>query len=154
MGLQSGGADARPAAGKRATRMVRKIQNTGDHPLQGSRDRSVPRRRHKDRRIAAVLSALESDRARDLQSLAQEVNLSASRLRHLFKKEVGLSLGAYRKHAGLATAAHLLTQTFLSIKQVSAAIGFTDAGHFARDFRNAFATSPTAYRRAATNGTK
>jgi AraC family transcriptional regulator of arabinose operon len=51
-----------------------------------------------DHRIKTVLAAVASDLAaeRDVVAVARSVNLSASRLQHLFKSETGMSLSEYR----------------------------------------------------------
>jgi len=81
-----------------------------------------------------------------LEELAQSVNLSASRLRHLFKEEMGISLSQYLKTQRLEKAKHLLETTFLNLKEVMHRAGFTDRSHFMRDFRKAYGLPPLQYR--------
>ena len=102
-----------------------------------------------DSRVAAVLSLVERQPNIDIQALASLVNLSSSRLRHLFRAQMHVSLHYHRKHQRLINAQSLLHTSFLSIKQIANASGFTNAHHFAREFRKAFATSPRRYRQAA-----
>ena len=54
------------------------------------------------RRIQVVKSAAESqlNQRLDIERLAGLVNLSASHLRNLFKKEMGLTLDQYVKNCG------------------------------------------------------
>lgn len=80
-----------------------------------------------------------------LSAVAKAVNLSPSRLRHLVKAQTGLSPSQTLKQFRLQKAEELTATTFLTIKQIAAAIGFDDS-HFVRDFRRAFGMSPTQYR--------
>ena len=86
------------------------------------------------------------EREQSLEELARSVNLSASRLRHLFKEEMGVSLAQYLKTQRLEKAKHLLETTFLNLKEVMHRAGFTDRSHFMRDFRKAYGQPPLQYR--------
>jgi transcriptional regulator GlxA family with amidase domain len=100
-----------------------------------------------DRRVAAVFAAVRERPDLDVAHLAASVNLSISRLRHLFRLETSLRLGQHLKHRRLLLAQRLLTTTFLSVKEVAVASGFTNRSQFARQFRAAFGFSPGEYRR-------
>jgi AraC family transcriptional regulator of arabinose operon len=101
-----------------------------------------------DRRIELVISKIESDPgACQLSKLAGLVNLSPSRLRHLFKQETGTTPGQYLKAVRLAEAERLLRTTFLSIKEIINQLGLLTSAHFVRDFKKVYGTSPTAYRK-------
>ena len=107
-----------------------------------------------DLRVAAVLSLIHKQPGIDIQALSTSVNVSPSRLRHLFRLEMAIPLGKYLREYRLDRARGLLETTFLSVKQVSQACGFNDAKHFTRQFRKSFCVSPAGYRRAATFDTK
>ncbi len=102
-----------------------------------------------DRRVASVLALVEAQPDTDVPTLARNVNLSPSRLRHLFRSDMSTSLCRYIIRCRLLQAQRLLTSSFLSVKQVCSASGFGDTNHFIRVFRRTFAMSPSAYRRAA-----
>ena len=100
-----------------------------------------------DRRIEIVILKLENDPVGcQLSKLASMVNLSPSRLRHLFKQETGLTPSQYLKQARLRKAEVLLRTSFLTIKEIANHVGLTSAGHFVREFRKLYGLSPTAYR--------
>ena len=82
-------------------------------------------------------------------SLAEEVNLSASRFRVLFKSEVGTTITRYIRTTRLLKAAELLTSTYERVSEISYAVGFEDPGYFAKAFRRSFGCSPSEYRRRA-----
>src|SRR6185369_13902937 len=102
-----------------------------------------------DRRIELVISQIETDVAREWETaeLAALVNLSASRFRHLFKEETGLSLGGYLRERRLERAEFLLRTTFLSIKEVMSEAGMTSMSHFVQYFKKKYGVTPTAYRK-------
>jgi AraC family transcriptional regulator, arabinose operon regulatory protein len=101
-----------------------------------------------DHRIQAICSELQSDPSRRLRitDLTQVVNLSPSRLQHLFKAETGRTLARYLKAARMEKARLLLDSTFLSVKEIMHSVGISSESHFARDFRKASGLSPTEYR--------
>ena len=102
-----------------------------------------------DRRIELVLIEIESDAARfwETAELAALVNLSASRFRHLFKEETGVSLGVYLRERRLARAELLLRTTFLSIKEVMSEAGMSSMSHFVSYFKKRYGVSPSGYRK-------
>lgn len=102
-----------------------------------------------DQRVQIVLALIEEDLRRELslEDLAKSVNLSASRLRHLFSTETGTSPGQYLKSIRIRKAKEMLETTFLSVKQIMSLVGFVDRKHFACDFKKAYGASPTEYRK-------
>jgi AraC family transcriptional regulator, arabinose operon regulatory protein len=106
-------------------------------------------RESKDRRVETVTDLLsQTRRSGTFDDLARRVNLSSSRLRHVFKNEVGQSLRSFAKAQRLARARDLLETTYLSVKEVAAAVDAGDASHFARDFKIAFGLSPANFRKS------
>jgi AraC family transcriptional regulator, arabinose operon regulatory protein len=105
-----------------------------------------------DPRVRIIIRRIdESVRRGDVvtfDSLATMVNLSRSRLRHLFKAGAGFSLAECLKTARLAYARELIETTFLSVKQVRGTVGFTDSSHFTREFKRLWGRSPSQHRRS------
>ncbi|HEY8228286.1 MAG TPA: helix-turn-helix transcriptional regulator [Pyrinomonadaceae bacterium] len=101
-----------------------------------------------DRRIEVVISRMEDHPAKawETSELADLVNLSASRLRHLFKQETGTTPAQYLKTIRLRHAAILLRTTFMSIKEIAMSVGLTTASYFVREFRKSYGMTPTAFR--------
>jgi AraC family transcriptional regulator, arabinose operon regulatory protein len=104
-----------------------------------------------DRRVEAARQLMEKNlkQSPTLSELASSVNLSASRLSHLFKTETGVSLGQYLRHARMESARHLLETSFLSVKQIMVCVGISDISHFARCFKDTYGVTPTEYRNHA-----
>jgi len=75
------------------------------------------------------------------------VNLSPNHFRLLFSKYVGASVRAHLLKLRMLEAMNLLRTSSLSIKEVSALVGFNDALYFSRRFREHWGIPPTAVRR-------
>ena len=104
-----------------------------------------------DRRIQIVSSALKTDfrRAWDSDQLGQLVNLSGSRLRHLFKAELDQTPAQYLKAIRMREAASLLQTTLLSVKEITNRVGISSESHFVHEFKKAHGFAPSEYRKAS-----
>ena len=101
-----------------------------------------------DERIQIVRATIRTEfgRVLDLEELARLVNLSPSRLRHLFKMETGKTPAQYLKSVRMQEAHVLIRTTFLSVKEIRNRVGISDDSHFAHDFKKAYGLSPSTYR--------
>jgi AraC family transcriptional regulator of arabinose operon len=101
-----------------------------------------------DRRVETALQLMKNNlqQKTNFCGIAASVNLSVSRLSHLFKTETGVSPAKYLKHARMERAKQLLETSFLSVKQVMASVGINDSSHFVRSFKNSYGLTPTEYR--------
>jgi transcriptional regulator GlxA family with amidase domain len=103
-----------------------------------------------DPRIGAILDNLtQRNLGKRIQwsQVAASVNMSTSRWRHIFTREVGESPGRYLKILRLQTAKILLQTSFLTMKEIMALVGIHS--HFARDFKRLFGQTPSRFRRHA-----
>lgn len=100
-----------------------------------------------------VLKAMELLRgewlagAFSLNDLARTVNLSASRLSHLFKEQTGRTLGQFQEEERLLRARQLLTLTNRSITAIAADVGFTSPFYFTLRFKKHTGQAPRDFRR-------
>jgi AraC-like DNA-binding protein len=103
-----------------------------------------------DRRIELVISKIEIEisAAWNTTALANVIDLSPSRFRHLFKQETGTSPAQYLKQLRMQRAELLLRTTFLSVKEVLKQVGISSNSHFVTDFKKVHGMTPTAFRRA------
>lgn len=101
-----------------------------------------------DPRLQIVTALMKRELHRDLSlnELATAVNLSLSRLHHLFKAETGTSPAQYLRLLRLERARELLESSFLSVKQIVATVGGRDRSHFEREFKKKYGVTPTQYR--------
>lgn len=113
----------------------------------GEPDCNVPSKTPGDYRIRQVLQWVERDPSKSVVELARLLNLSSSRLGHLFRSEMGIDLESFLRNARLQKAADLLRHTELSIKAIAALVGYHHASSFDRGFKKKFEVEPADFRR-------
>lgn len=74
-------------------------------------------------------------------------NYSPSRLRTIFKEELGTSPIQYLRDIRLKHAELLLLETDVSVNYIASKVGFENATYFCRLFRNTHLMTPTEYRK-------
>lgn len=101
-----------------------------------------------DRRVEAVTAYMVANLQHELSldTLAKLINLSPSRLRHLFKAEVGITVAQHLKVLRLHKSKTLLETTFLSVKEIMYEVGLSHPNHFAQEFKKLFGLAPIHYR--------
>jgi AraC family transcriptional regulator of arabinose operon len=101
-----------------------------------------------DQRVQSVIAIMRMHLHNDLslEELSRSVNLSSSRLRHLFKAESGVSPVQYLKSCRMKRAKELIETTFLNVKQIMDRVGVRDKRHFTEDFKKAYGLTPARYR--------
>jgi AraC family transcriptional regulator, arabinose operon regulatory protein len=101
-----------------------------------------------DRRVCKTcdILAMSWNKRVALAELSKNVGLSSSRLEHLFKMEVGVSIREYVLRHRLQAAAHLLAATDLRIKEICYRVGFGDFSGFDHLFKRTFGIAPSDYR--------
>lgn len=82
-----------------------------------------------------------------LEELSQRCGYSASRLRVLFEREYGQSPQVYRNKRRMHTAADLLCNSNLRIKEISERVGCHHVSHFCALFKSAYDMTPSRYQR-------
>lgn len=85
-----------------------------------------------------------------VEQIAREVYLSASRLSHIIKGELGMTLGDYISRVRIDKAKWLLRDKELSISQVAQEVGFPDQSYFTKVFKKIEKCTPKAYRQNTT----
>lgn len=106
-----------------------------------------------DHRIQQILKQIENDISQQLVigDLAASVNMSVSRLQHLFKKEVRISIVKYINNLRLERACELLETSHLQVKEIRIKVGASHEAHFLEDFKRKFGESPNNYRKVFLN---
>lgn len=99
------------------------------------------------RKAAAYIDANLSGEL-GLQKIAEALNLSASYLSDLFKKETGKTITAYIQKRRVEYAKNLLETTPLQVQTIAQHCGILDVHYFSRIFKQTVGMTPTAYRNA------
>lgn len=109
--------------------------------------RSDPQSR--DFRIQIVLSFIEENyhRKLTLSEMAELVNLSVSRLAHVFKGQIGTSPEHYLTQLRLERARRYLESSFRPVKEVARLVGLCDLSHFTKAFKSIYGFTPAQYRK-------
>ena len=138
-------------------RAVSKINGAGDRQRSSALAYAEPVEMRiyepADRRIQIVVMLLEDNWNQQIAvaEIAQLVNLSPSRLAHLFKTEMDLSMPQYLTQLRLAKAKRQLETSFLSVKEIAASVGFSSVARFVVCFKSLVGATPAQYRKRLSN---
>jgi len=101
-----------------------------------------------DRRVEMAIELMKRNLHHNLTlaELAKGVDLSPSRLRHLFRDEVGSSPARYLRALRIEQSEALLRNSTLSIKEIALRVGWQDRSHFERQFKKQRGMTPAQYR--------
>lgn len=94
--------------------------------------------------LSASLSAEVS-----IEELAEQVFLSPSRLAHLFREQVGVSIVRWREDQRIIRAKLLLQTTPLPVAVIGQQTGYDDQLYFSRVFKKRVGVSPSEYRKSS-----
>jgi AraC family transcriptional regulator of arabinose operon len=113
-------------------------------------DAATPGKDQLDGRVhdALDLIARQLDRSLDVGTIAAAVNLSPSRLAHMFTEQVGTPPARYVEMRRLERAQHLLSSTSMTVGAIARACGFSSQFYFATRFRRHTGSDPTSWRSA------
>jgi AraC-like DNA-binding protein len=101
--------------------------------------------------IDKALSYIDRNFAKDLTdaSVADQLGLSTSHFRYLFKQATGQPFHKYLVALRLERARAMLLDRQMPVSEVATAVGFTGLSHFSRAFAQRFSVSPTNLRKSA-----
>ena len=83
-----------------------------------------------------------------LEHLAEEAHMNKYYLSHTFKQEYGVSPINYMISRRIEESKYLLTETDMSLSQISQLLGFSSLSYFSQVFRRTQNTSPMEYRQS------
>jgi AraC-like DNA-binding protein len=128
------------------------------HKLDITRDAAISLLLLKDpaleRRVLRMVEMVESANTFAIRDFAAEFRLSPSYLQRLFKHETGICLGEWLCEKRLQRAAYLLSNSYLSIKEITHAVGYEHTSSFVRAFERRFLQAPARYRKQNENQNK
>ena len=84
-----------------------------------------------------------------LREVSREVGISASRLAHLFREDVGRSVLAVVHEVRIRHARDLLERSKMNCAEIAYEVGYSDQSYFTRVFRQHVGQPPLRYRRDA-----
>lgn len=87
----------------------------------------------------------------DVKQLVAGLGFSYSNFRRLFRKKTGMSPNEYRISARIQQAKLILAESSLSIKTISAMLGYADPFIFSRQFKKYTGESPRQFRSSEEN---
>jgi AraC-like DNA-binding protein len=100
-----------------------------------------------DGRVRKILEMVESGPTHTISDLALEFNLSPSYLQRLFKYQTGICMGEWLSEQRLQRAAHLLANSYMSVKEIAHNVGYEHVSSFIRAFERRFTQAPARYRK-------
>jgi AraC-like DNA-binding protein len=100
-----------------------------------------------ERRVLKTLEMVEAGTTFAIRDLAAASRLSPAYLQRLFKSETGVCMGEWLSEQRLQRAAYLLSNSYLSIKEITHAIGYEHTSSFIRAFERRFLQAPARYRK-------
>lgn len=98
--------------------------------------------------VQHVILRIETDLVADLslKAHAEHLNVNASYLSNLFKKETGVTLTEYVNRARIDHAIFLLNTTDLQIQSIAQSCGVPDVNYFTKLFKRTIGKTPKEYR--------
>ena len=101
--------------------------------------------------VQKAILVIDSDISAELSlnSLAQNLGISAGYLATIFKKETGKTVSEYIKDKRIEHAMHLLSTTHLQIQTVALHCGIMDVQYFSKIFKKKTGKNPKEYREAS-----
>ena len=104
-----------------------------------------------DHRILEACQILSASLSAEVSivELAEQVFLSPSRLAHLFREQVGVSIVRWREDQRIIRAKLLLQTTPLPVAVIGQQTGYDDQLYFSRVFKKRVGVSPSEYRKSS-----
>jgi AraC-like DNA-binding protein len=81
-----------------------------------------------------------------LRDVADAVGYSPAYLTDLVRRETGKPINDWIIERRLIEACHLLRETEQTVTQIAEALGYQNPGHFFRQFRQRYGTTPQSWR--------
>ena len=100
-----------------------------------------------ERRVLKILEIVKAGTTFAIRELAAEFHLSPAYLQRLFKHETGICMGEWLSEQRLQRAAYLLSNSYLSIKEITHAVGYEHTSSFVRAFERRFQQAPARFRK-------
>ena len=115
-------------------------------------DKSLAEKEHlpANQAVSAVYEYINEhfcDPELSIETVCREKFISASGLQRAFKNRLGISPKQYIDKLRMSRSLELLTDAFLSVKEIAFACGFKDEKYFSRAFKNKYGHPPSQFRK-------
>lgn len=94
--------------------------------------------------VACIESGISNDLS--LRALASALNINASYLSALFRKETGQTVTEFVNERRMRTGAHLLRTTRLQVQTIAQHCGVSDVNYFSKLFKKQYGVTPKQFR--------
>lgn len=94
--------------------------------------------------VACIESGLSNDLS--LSALASVLNINASYLSSLFRKETGQTVTEYVNETRMKRGAHLLRTSRLQVQTIAQHCGISDVNYFSKMFKRYYGVTPKQFR--------
>jgi len=98
-----------------------------------------------DKRIDYALQKIRQGELKNVETLAQDLNISSTTLRNLFRAHVGISPKELIKIHRIKSVLQHPIEAFENLTQLGYAFGYYDQSHFIHDFKESIGLSPNQY---------
>jgi AraC-like DNA-binding protein len=104
-----------------------------------------------ERQLQHIRSFIDRNIDKDVSvsHLSSELTMSISHFSHCFKATLGISPHAFVARCKILASAKLVIDTDCSLEEIAEKIGFSNLGHFRRQFQKSFGCNPSDLRIAA-----
>jgi two-component system response regulator YesN len=99
-------------------------------------------------RPAMEFMEMNYNRPITLADIAHEAHLSVSRLAHLFREQVGITLIDFLTNVRINAAKRLMLKTEMNCTQVCFEVGYNNQSYFTRTFKQVTGMTPRQFRQA------
>lgn len=128
----------------------KKILEMTNETLKKTMEEIETRKKEKDiKPIRVVKQYIEEHFRQDINlgQLAELVDMNASYLSSVFKKETGMTYSEYLTHCRLENAEKMLVESNMSISEISEKCGYQDSRYFSKQFSKQIGLKPSEYRK-------
>lgn len=156
-GLQLGGVDyvSKPVLAEEVIARIRIHLNHRPEEMPQASDTKAQARDPDDVILKAASDEIRNrlDALPPLPEIARLVGTYEKRLGQIFRERLGMTVSAFVAEERIRLARRLLSETDMSIQQISEQVGFGTGGNFTTAFRKRMGMTPSAYRQGLQEGT-
>lgn len=115
---------------------------------ESCRNMITKKEEHENQLVVRAQSYIQENFQRDLSldEVSRQMDLSPYYFSKLFKEETGSNFVEYVTNLRIGKAKELLVNDSLSMKEICAAVGYSDPNYFSRIFKKNTGVTPTEYR--------